>query len=145
MSRMLALVTTFLLFTVMFASSALAVDYKIRGIYDFNFESKDHNFNNNYDDNFQAFQRIRLQLEAHASENLSGTVQWEMGNALTWGKAADGMALGGDGKTVAVRYAYIDWLVPITEIKLRLGLQPFLLPRYVRTAVAFPVPRFLCG
>ena len=40
---------------------------------------------NKYQDEFEAQQRVRLQLDAVASESLSGTVFFEIGNQL-WGK-----------------------------------------------------------
>ncbi len=37
-------------------------------------------------------------------------------------------ALGADGKIVELRFAYLDWLVPETEVKVRMGLQHLRLP-----------------
>lgn len=34
-------------------------------------------------------------------------------------------ALGTDGKVVKVRYSYVDWNIPETDAKVRMGLQPF--------------------
>ncbi len=48
------------------------------------------------EDRFEAKNRVRLQLEAVASESLSGTVYFEMGT-FTWGRAKTGAALGADG------------------------------------------------
>ncbi len=78
-------------------------------------------------DTFGALQRFRIQLDAVASENLSGTVQFELGRT-EWGQASTGGALGADGQIVEVRHAYIDWLVPHTKAKVRMGLQPLMLP-----------------
>ncbi|MEE0816886.1 MAG: hypothetical protein U0M13_14630, partial [Desulfovibrio fairfieldensis] len=47
------------------------------------------------DDKFAAAQRVRLQIDAVASEALSGTVFFEIGDQ-TWGKADEGGALGAD-------------------------------------------------
>ncbi len=46
-------------------------------------------------DEFEASQRVRLQLDAVASEALSGTVFFEIG-ANTWGQSLTGGALGAD-------------------------------------------------
>ncbi|MDD6181139.1 MAG: outer membrane homotrimeric porin, partial [Desulfovibrionaceae bacterium] len=65
-----------------------------------------------------------------ASEALSGTVYFEMGNQ-TWGNAKSGGALGADGKVVEVKQAYIDWIVPNTDLKLRMGIQGITLPGFL--------------
>lgn len=81
-------------------------------------------------DKFAAMQRLRLQLDAVASESLSGTVMFEIGDT-TWGNAGSGGALGADGRIVEVMRAYIDWIVPNTELKVRMGLQNVALPSVV--------------
>ena len=80
-------------------------------------------------DNFSAAQRVRLQLDAVASESLSGTVYFEIGDQI-WGKAAQGGALGADGMIVELKNAYIDWIVPNTDLKVRMGLQGLALPSF---------------
>ena len=82
----------------------------------------------NADDQFGASQRLRLQLDAVASENLSGTVFFEIGDQ-TWGKAEEGGALGADGNNVIkLKNAYIDWTVPSTDLQFRMGIQAFAMP-----------------
>lgn len=81
----------------------------------------------NSNDVFEANQRIRLQLEAVASESLSGTVGFEIGDQR-WGMADQGGALGADGKVIKLKSAYIDWTVPDTDLTLRMGIQPMALP-----------------
>jgi hypothetical protein len=91
-------------------------------------------------DEFDAMQRIRLQLDAVASESLSGTVQFEIGNSF-WGKAVGrtagrngngGAVLGADETNVIeLKHAYLDWVVPQTDLKLRMGLQAMALPSFV--------------
>ncbi len=81
------------------------------------------------EDEFEAKTRVRLQLDAVASENLSGTVYFEMG-AFAWGRASKGGALGGDGTIVKIKSAYMDWTIPGTKIKTRMGLQRIYLPDY---------------
>lgn len=91
---------------------------------------------NGSQDEFEATQRIRLQLDAVASESLSGTVFFEIGNTV-WGSnssADGGGALGADGKIVEVRRAYIDWIVPNTDLKVRMGLQGLALPAFTNNA-----------
>lgn len=79
------------------------------------------------DDVFDARQRVRLQLDAVASEALSGTVYFEIGDQI-WGRANDGAALGADGVVVEVKNAYIDWMVPQTDLQFRMGIQGLILP-----------------
>lgn len=79
-------------------------------------------------DMFGAQQRVRLQLDAVASEALSGTVFFEIGNQK-WGQASSGGALGADGANVIkIKRAYIDWMVPDTDLKFRMGIQGVTLP-----------------
>ncbi|MDR1659368.1 MAG: hypothetical protein LBR94_03380, partial [Desulfovibrio sp.] len=76
-------------------------------------------------DEFEAAQRIRLRLDAVASEALSGTVYFEMGDSY-WGKdaAKGGAALGADRiDVVELKQAYLDWMPPNTDLKIRMGLQ----------------------
>lgn len=47
------------------------------------------------------------------------------------GNSSEGGALGTDGKVVEVRYSYVDWVVPQTDLRVRMGLQPFNLPNFV--------------
>ena len=54
-----------------------------------------------------------------------------------WGKSAQGAALGTDGKEVKVRYSYVDWVVPQTDVKVRMGLQKYTLPNF--TGIGSPI------
>ena len=89
-------------------------------------------------DNFGTNQRVRLQLQAIASEYLSGTVWFEIGDQQ-WGNAMDrpggtkfyGGSLGSDGNAVELKNAYIDWVLPSTRLKLRMGIQEVKLPNFV--------------
>ena len=120
------------------ASGAQAIEFKASGQWLMGFNAADGSLVNktrqggkmkkaNNEDVFSAGQRIRLQLDAIASESLSGTVFFEIGDT-TWGKAEEGGALGADGKIIEVKRAYIDWAVPNTELKVRMGLQGLALP-----------------
>lgn len=116
------------------ATGASAIDFNAKGQWIFGFGATDTRFmlknsdgKKNYSDTFQAQQRIRLQMDAVASEALSGTVFFEIGEQV-WGKAASGSALGTDGTVVEVKRAYLDWAVPQTDLKFRMGLQGVTLP-----------------
>ena len=121
------------------ASGAQAIEFKASGQWLMGFSAGNGNFldktrehgqasqkaDNN--DVFTAAQRVRLQLDAVASENLSGTVYFEIGDT-TWGHSGSGGALGADGQIVEIKRAYIDWAVPNTELKVRMGLQGMAMP-----------------
>lgn len=113
---------------------AQAADIKAKGQWDFNFEflnntdfqSKEHGGKGG--DTFAGKQRLRTQVDIIASESLSGTVYFEMGDTI-WGK--DDGGLGADGKSVEVKRSYIDWIVPNTDLKVRMGIQGLALPGFV--------------
>jgi hypothetical protein len=76
----------------------------------------------------RAIQRFILQFDFTASENLSAHYD-AIAGFFTWGGPATGAgpAVGGAIGTRAVnfttRQAYLDWAVPHTRVKLRMGLQ----------------------
>ena len=117
------------------ATGASAIDFKAKGQWLMGFgaantslTSKQNNAKTDNEDDFYAVQRIRLQLDAVASEALSGTVYFEIGNHR-WGDNSNGAALGADGtNAIKVKRAYLDWLVPNTDLKFRMGLQGVVLP-----------------
>ena len=124
------------------ATGASAIDFKAKGQWLMGFSAGDgslvshtktnkasnHNKAADTDDIFSAAQRLRLQLDAVASESLSGTVYFEIGDQ-TWGQNASGGALGADSNSVVdLKNAYIDWMVPNTDLKFRMGIQGIQLP-----------------
>ncbi len=110
------------------ASGASAIDFKAKGQWIFGFGAVDTMWQGaDGSDTFKAQQRVRLQIDAVASESLSGTVFFEIGDT-TWGHSGSGGALGTDGKIVEVKRAYIDWYVPNTELSFRMGLQGVAMP-----------------
>jgi hypothetical protein len=135
-------------------TGAEAIDWKVRGDWRFEFgifdglsfskhtrgTQRDFGRNRQYGagddrDNFQAGQRIDLWLEAVASENLSGTLRLEIGGhrwgtAGTNGNKDSGGAMGQRGVSIGVRNAYLDWFVPQTELKIRMGIQPIATPGF---------------
>ena len=120
------------------AAESLAVDFKVKGQWVMNFDmGQGGNFTggngrtgfNASEDEFNAQQRVRLLLEAVVSESLSGTVYFEMGNQR-WGRGAQGAALGADGTVVELKNAYIDWVIPQSPVKLRMGIQHIALPGF---------------
>lgn len=112
------------------AAGSQAADIKAKGTWEFGFEFSDRTFQkHDGEDTFKAQQRLRTQIDVIASESLKGVVFLEMGHT-NWGNAKQGGALGTDGKEVEVRYSYVDWVIPQTDAKVRMGLQPFALPDF---------------
>ena len=127
------------------ATGASAIDFKAKGQWIMSFDyGQNGGFtggngmtgfnkaNKSYkgEDEFEAKQRVRLQLDAVASESLSGTVFFEIG-AQTWGQNSTGGALGADNADVVkLKNAYIDWMVPQTDLKVRMGIQGLALPSF---------------
>ena len=120
------------------ASAANAVDIKAKGLWHNAMSFADRNFEkHNGSDKMQNATRIRTQIDVIASESLKGVVYFEIG-PQNWGKGADGASLGTDGKVVKVRYNYVDWVIPQTDAKVRMGLQNFSLP-------GFALPNVILG
>lgn len=122
------------------ASGAHAIDFKAQGMWLMGVGAGDGSFVSHTrqagatsnkardtDDAFSAMQLVRLQLDAVASESLSGTVYFEIGDTM-WGQASSGGALGTDKTIVELRNAYIDWTVPNTDLKFRMGIQGLSMP-----------------
>lgn len=118
------------------ATGARAVDFNAKGEWLFGFgavnsalvtKSNGKRTSAETSDKFAALQRLRLQMDAVASESLSGTIMLEIGDT-TWGQNDTGGALGADGRIVEVKRAYIDWIVPNTALSFRMGLQGLALP-----------------
>ena len=121
------------------ANGASAVEMKVSGSWLTSFTFADNLFNNNGlvddakgDGSFNAAQRIRINFDMVASESLSGRVQLQVANGdtappyHTWGTSG----VGGTGKTVTARLAYLDWMVPTTDVLVRMGRQEVTTPSY---------------
>ena len=113
------------------AAGSQAADIKAKGLWEFSWQVGHNGFLKDSDgDNFTAKQRLRTQIDVIASESLKGVVFLEIGDT-NWGSAKQGGALGTDGKEIKVRYSYVDWVIPQTDAKVRMGLQNFSLPGFV--------------
>ena len=104
------------------AAPASAVDVKVDGQHQFTFDTTSTGFNG--ENTELAKQRLRLGLSMAASENLSGYVQFQLLHNRMMGQS-DGAH--GDNDTT-VRQMYIDWTVPGTAAKVRMGRQLLGLP-----------------
>ena len=88
--------------------AANAVDFKVKGAFDVSFEiSNVLPRGVKGSDTFGAIERLRTQIDAVASENLSGSLMFTVGTGtMNWGRAGDGAALGADStKNLGVRHA----------------------------------------
>jgi len=83
-----------------------------------------------YRDNFMPTQRLRVWMDAKVSEELKFVFGLETG--FDFGNSSGGGALGGDGYTVQVKHAYLDWKMPEHKFKTRIGLQRFAIPGIMR-------------
>ena len=112
------------------AAGSQAADIKAKGIWQNNISWANHSVDaNQSQDDFLASTRLRTQIDVIASESLKGVVFFEIGHQ-NWGDKGTGAALGNDGKEVKVRYSYVDWVIPQTDAKVRMGLQPYSIPTF---------------
>ena len=124
-----------------------AVDFKIRGAWDFGIDlGQGGDLVTRYNgqhrtgmfgdaaggDNFNAFQRFRTWLFVRVSENLQGVLMFKIPerDPMPWGYAGKGGALGADGTHLQVSSAAIDWQVPKSKLRLRMGLQYITFPAF---------------
>ncbi|MBP3731460.1 MAG: outer membrane homotrimeric porin [Mailhella sp.] len=116
---------------VMAASApASAIDVKMDGLYTFQYDWE-KNFTKDGPSMDYQWQYVRVGATFTASEALSGYFQVE--GRWQWGNGTDPLATKstdltggnqpGDYPNAAVRMAYIDWLVPGTPVKVRMGRQ----------------------
>ena len=127
--------------------TAQAVDLKVGGHWAFTFGWAENvakfrgsfTDNNNRkegknNDNFIARQRVRTQIDFIASENLSAILLFEVGdlNYGGWSKGKNGVGSGADidadGVNVKTKRACLDWVIPNTDVKLRMGIQGIYMP-----------------
>lgn len=125
---------------------AAGLEVKPSGVWDFAFEQHDNLSylkHNAVDKNFGAVQRMRLRMDFIMSESLSATYQAQIG-VFTWGGPASGLiagmggnvsedlggALGSRAANIVTRLAYLDWIVPHSRVKIRMGQQPVAVPSF---------------
>ena len=123
------------------ANGASAVEMKVSGEWMASFTFADNMYNayggkehpaplEGSDGSFKAAQRIRINFDMVASEYLSGRVQLQVtdggSNEYNWGTNG----VGGPGSNVTARLAYLDWLIPTTDVLVRMGRQSVAMPSY---------------
>ena len=104
------------------AAPASAVDVKVDYRHRISFTSSSENFTGQNLE--QAKNRVRLGLTLAASENLKGYTQFQLLHNKQFGEIG---STHGDND-ITVRQMYIDWTVPTTAIKVRMGRQEMGLP-----------------
>ena len=104
------------------SAPASAVDVKADAQFLYSFTSSSQGFNG---DNKELLkQRVRLGLSMAASENLAGYIQFQL---LNNHKMGDTGGTHGDND-ITVRQMYMDWIIPGTSAKVRMGRQLLGLP-----------------
>lgn len=78
-------------------------------------------------DNFNSRQKVAFQLEAAASDQLCGQVNFDIGDII-WGQNESGGALGADSAIVKLANAYISWSPLKLPLKVRMGIQSIKTP-----------------
>ncbi len=112
--------------------TAAAVDVKVSGQWQFAWGYLSNNGltknskTGSHEDRTRARQRINLQTQFIADENLSAMLGLEIGD-LNWGNG--GGRLDADATDqIKVKSAYVDWTLPNTQIKTRIGIQGLRMP-----------------
>ena len=106
------------------SAPANAVDVKVDGFYKFAFMTGQTGFDGANDE--AALQRMRFGLTMAASENLSAYFQFQVGTEH-WGTSDDTNGHK-NGATFRTRQLYLDWAIPGTDVKVRMGRQALSLP-----------------
>jgi hypothetical protein len=118
-------------------SASQAVELKAGGVWDtaFGWERNTSFYSDGENgDDFVSRSRVRTQFSFIASENLKAVLMLEIGT-ITWGHTTEGNigdgsggALDADGVNVKTKLAYLDWVVPSSDISVRMGIQEISLP-----------------
>ena len=141
MIKMKKLTTLLLAAGMIFAASApaSAVDVKMDGEYLFNFALGERVATGDNFDN--AGQRLRLGMTFTANEDLSGYFQVQVGTAVDNPTVYDwGSDTTGNSTKIGMRQAYVDWMIPQTTVKVRMGRQLIGLPEdaFGKNAIMHP-------
>ena len=109
------------------ASPASAVDIKMDGEQVCQFQTASIGFSGKNEEFIG--HRTRIGMAMVASASLSGYLQFQVGEDL-WGTAIDGNGTQAENNIYA-RQMYLDWAIPGTEAKVRMGRHEFSMPAYV--------------
>lgn len=130
--------------TACFAGQALALEVKASGQWDFSFGyygnrthyDADHGPKSNSDP-FAPIMRVRPMFEFKASESVTAVLGFEIGDIFFGQNPGDGTGSGSggqldaDGVNIETRRAYLDWEVPGTPARVRMGIQNMRFPGVV--------------
>lgn len=108
---------------------ASAADVKLDGYWGYEFTQFSKGYKEDAGKNDSAFGRFQLGMTVTASENLSGYAQFRYD--WQFGKDNDGVnqRFGTpSNENFFIRQAYIDWMIPNTVVKVRMGRQLISLP-----------------
>ncbi len=109
------------------SAPASAVDVKMDGEYMFSYILGERvGTGDNFD---EAGQRMRLGMTFTANENLSGYLQLQAGIDADKATGYDWGTSNNANTKLGVRQAYIDWMIPQTTVKVRMGKQLVGLPK----------------
>lgn len=129
------LLCSFIIIPFSSANNAHAVEVKFSGLAEMSLDwgqgwAAFHDTPYVYRDNFMPTQRIRIWMDAKATEDLKFVFGVESG--FDFGNNGDGGALGGDGYSLKIKHAYLDWRIAGSNLKTRIGLQRFAIPGLMR-------------
>ena len=121
--------------------AASAVDVKVGGQFWFHYGYYSNNLlvekdaTGRHADRTVARQRVRTQIQFIADENLSALLNLEAN--MHWGNTTGGSTnnthggLDADNATFVIKRAHLDWTIPGTQVKTRMGMQGIAMPAVV--------------
>jgi len=116
------------LLAVALVTPVFAVEFEYGGLYRLRWQSKDNVSDGKdkehgmFDDNGNWIdQRLRMYFTFVASERLQLVTKWEADTQ--WGSAARGGDVGADAVNLEMKNAHIDFMIPATPTRARLGVQ----------------------
>jgi hypothetical protein len=128
MKKRTMFVAVAVLVMVAVALPALAIEFKYGGYYHWRWITSDNltGSNGRPDDNQNYFdQRLRMYFDFVGSENLQVVTKWEVDTL--WGNSFDKFSTGGgvgaDSINLEMKNVYIDFAVPYTPARAKLGVQ----------------------
>jgi hypothetical protein len=125
-------------FTFAMVAPAGAIEVNVKGTFQFatalyNSGAKDFNENKSTE-HFQARTRVRTVIDFIADENTKGVLYLST-ETIEWGSDKDGGSLDTTKNTMKTREAYLDWSVPDTGLRLKVGLQAAGFPGAISTPI----------
>ncbi len=107
--------------------SAEAAEINVSGLYKIAGAGYDAlNLQEGDNSDMNVYQRAEFVLDIVNSENLSARFKVRVPGSDIWG--AEAFVPGGGNLDVQLKSAYIDWIVPTTDVMVRMGLQSIALP-----------------